>query len=310
MRDDTLQRVQAWLKEHADCAGHEFDLCALVDSAIIDAMPKPDAWKGQDDKPLPEDAKIEAGHPWAGVVGAAVRLVDAVRVLDAVLDADLVTLSEDLICAVRMMQDMAYGIDHSMCGTNYCYFAGCHPGDAPRPGRQRTSRSTRRRFTVANNFIQFSEELTGLTEEEANWLELMSNLASDRDVDFKENDDRQHFSDEGDPLTEEARLACMLFSDEPIISAEAQKDEEDKTWTVWFYSDESNDPNAVAELVRAFFQKFRPDGDDVFTLTWCDYCDKLRIGEFGGGCFAVNKKDILIENVNETLEILKEKLNA
>lgn len=163
---------------------------------------------------------------------------------------------------------------------------------------------------MANNFIQFSEELTGLTEEEANWLELMSNLASDRDVDFKENDDRQHFSDEGDPLTEEARLACMLFSDEPIISAEAKKDEEDKTWTVWFYSDESNDPNAVAELVRAFFQKFRPDGDDVFTLTWCDYCDKLRIGEFGGGCFAVNKKDILIENVNETLEILKEKLNA
>jgi len=37
MRDDTLQRVQAWLKEHADCAGHEFDLCALVDKAILDA---------------------------------------------------------------------------------------------------------------------------------------------------------------------------------------------------------------------------------------------------------------------------------
>jgi len=54
MRDDTLQRVQAWLKEHADCAGHEFDLCALVDSAIIDAMPKPDAWKGQDDKLAPK----------------------------------------------------------------------------------------------------------------------------------------------------------------------------------------------------------------------------------------------------------------
>lgn len=45
MEDKTLQHVRAWLKKYADCAGHssgrqcplddhEFDLCALVDSAL------------------------------------------------------------------------------------------------------------------------------------------------------------------------------------------------------------------------------------------------------------------------------------
>jgi len=162
---------------------------------------------------------------------------------------------------------------------------------------------------VANYFIHFSEKLVGLTEEEAHWLELMSNLASDRDVDLKENDDRQHFSDEGEPLTEEAKLAEVLFRhDEPIINAKLSK--EGDAWEVWFYSEESNDPNAVGMLVQAFFQKFRADGDDVFTLTWADYCGKLRIGEFGGGAMAVNKSHILIENVYETLEGLKEKLGS
>ena len=33
----TAALVQAWLLEHGDCAGHEYDLCALVDSAILDA---------------------------------------------------------------------------------------------------------------------------------------------------------------------------------------------------------------------------------------------------------------------------------
>lgn len=159
---------------------------------------------------------------------------------------------------------------------------------------------------MSNNYIQFSEELVGLTEEEANWLELMSNLASDRDVDFKINDDRQHFSDEGEALTEEAKLAEVLFPDEPSISAELEE-EPGHGWKVWFYSDESNDPNAVAELVRAFFQKFRPEGNDIFTLTWADWAEKLRVGEFGGGALAVDKKSILLKNAYEEVdELMKE----
>jgi hypothetical protein len=38
-RDATLERVQAWLLEHGDCAGHEYDLCALVDAAIAAIAP-------------------------------------------------------------------------------------------------------------------------------------------------------------------------------------------------------------------------------------------------------------------------------
>jgi hypothetical protein len=135
----------------------------------------------------------------------------------------------------------------------------------------------------------------------------MSNLASDRDVDLKINDDRQHFSDEGEPLTEEARLACMLFSDEPTINAEL-REEPGQGWTVWFYSDEANDPNAVAELVQAFFKKFRPDGDDVFTLAWADWAEKLRVSEFGGGALVVNKKQILIKSAVEVLHELEEEI--
>lgn len=161
---------------------------------------------------------------------------------------------------------------------------------------------------MSNDYLQFSEELTGLTEVEADWLVLVSNLASDRDVDLKENDDQKHFSDEGEALTDEAKLAEELFPDEDVISAEASLDEEAKTWSVWFYSEEGNDPNAVAKLVQAFFKKFRVGKGEVFSLTWADYNDKLKIGAFGGGALVVTEKSIMLNNVHEVVEEMLERV--
>jgi hypothetical protein len=160
---------------------------------------------------------------------------------------------------------------------------------------------------MANNYIQFSEEIKELTKEEAEWLELMSNLASDRDVDLKENDDRQHFSDEGEALTEEAKLAKVLFSDEPHIDVEIEEDP-GRGWKAWFYSDEGNDPMAVATLVQAFFKKFRAGKKEVFSLAWADYCSKLRVGEFGGGVLVVNEEQILITSTPELVRDLEDEL--
>jgi len=165
---------------------------------------------------------------------------------------------------------------------------------------------------MSNNYLQFSEEIVDLTKEEAEWLELMSNLSnlsSDRDVDFKINDDRRHFSDEGEALTEEAKLAEVLFKDEPIINVDIEKQEGSAlAWKAWFYSDEGNDPYAVGMLVQAFFKKFRAGTKVMFSLTWADYCEKLRVGEFGGGAMVVTEKEIVIRSAYEVVHELEEEI--
>lgn len=164
---------------------------------------------------------------------------------------------------------------------------------------------------MANNFLQFSEQLEGLTEDEAAWLELMATLASDRDVAFKGGDDRRHFSDEGEALTEEAKLAELLFPDEPPINCEVTLERGSETsWTAWFYSDECNDPFAVGTLVQAFFQKFRPGMKQVFSLTWADWCDKLRCGAFSGGALVATEHEIDIRTAHELVSELEAKLAA
>ena len=54
---------------------------------------------------------------------------------------------------------------------------------------------------------------------------------------------------------------------------------------LWLFAEESGDPHAVGRFVQAFLQRFRPNGS--FSLTYAAYCEKPRLGEFGGGAIFV-----------------------
>ena len=59
---------------------------------------------------------------------------------------------------------------------------------------------------------------------------------------------------------------------------------------MWLYAEESGNPLAVAQFVQAFLKRFRPE--ESFALTYAYFCDKPRLGEFGGGAIVVTTKSI------------------
>jgi hypothetical protein len=74
----------------------------------------------------------------------------------------------------------------------------------------------------------------------------------------------------------------------------------------WVYTEESAYIEHVAIVVQAFIKKFRPKF--VFKLTWCESCDKPRIGEFGGGWLVVSKDEVIYGNTHQQADEIAEAL--
>jgi hypothetical protein len=101
---------------------------------------------------------------------------------------------------------------------------------------------------MANNYIQFSEEIVCATEEQAKWL--VEQLS-------KETDD-------GGPSCE-AKL-------------EGKKH-------VWIHSEENANLEAMVDVLCEFQNCFKLR--EPITVSWAHTCSKPRIGEFGGGAVVV-----------------------
>jgi len=142
---------------------------------------------------------------------------------------------------------------------------------------------------MANNFVQFSERLAVLTEDEADWIVALSELGR------VGPEDQAHFDGESSPTTEIGRIALELWGEDlghVYIQAKNGREDPGAEHHVWFSSDEANDPYDVARVVQVFFRKFRSDGNELFALTWSNSCSKPRLGEFGGGAVIVTKDAI------------------
>jgi len=143
---------------------------------------------------------------------------------------------------------------------------------------------------MANSYLQFSEYLTGLTRKEAVWIdELCICIAALAERDYSTAG--HHFDEGGNPETDIGRKARVIMeSFDDSIQWEMKKPESaDDTYSLWFYAEESANPELVGEVVHQFFKEFCKTAEEpnVFTLTWATFCDKLRTGEFGGGGMVV-----------------------
>jgi hypothetical protein len=54
---------------------------------------------------------------------------------------------------------------------------------------------------------------------------------------------------------------------------------------IWFAHDESSDPDLVAEIISALQKEFK--AKETFVFSYCYTCSRARVGEFGGGAYAV-----------------------
>jgi hypothetical protein len=114
---------------------------------------------------------------------------------------------------------------------------------------------------MANNYVQWSEEIVGLTDEEIAWVEkyIVSPDFSDAELDDMRN-----------------QIPAYVDALEFYDMFEAKVFDRD----LWMHS-EYGGIEAAIDIVGLFLETFRPDKN--FILRWAEYCDAPRIGEFGGG---------------------------
>lgn len=110
---------------------------------------------------------------------------------------------------------------------------------------------------MADNYLQFSEVIPNLTEEEEAWLR--SKLNSDAEYD-----------------DEEYRDFCWRFD---AVGRQ-----------LWIYAEEYGNPDDVVELVQEYLRKFHPD--KTWGIEYSYTCSKPRVGQFSGGYLLVSADEI------------------
>ncbi len=151
---------------------------------------------------------------------------------------------------------------------------------------------------MADNYVEFSQVIPQLTEEEADWLRQQLEVVY-------VFGDREYAEDAlPDDLNREDAdwVGCRAYRDmagyDPDFGEHAgfeyafSEDDEDKDWGrhLWFRTAEYGSVDRVAHLVQKFLKRFRPN--DCWSLTWATTCSKPRVGEFGGGAVFVTATDI------------------
>lgn len=71
---------------------------------------------------------------------------------------------------------------------------------------------------------------------------------------------------------------------------------------ILLYAEACTDFEILACIMQACLRRFRPQ--EVFSMTWADYCDKPFLGGFGGGVLVVTADEIITETSGETKDRL------
>lgn len=151
---------------------------------------------------------------------------------------------------------------------------------------------------MANYYTLFSEEFVGLSADEAHWFE---KFLGTKPMNIDPENPRDGYEREWLQMLTEGQVNPEEF----MVDAQVQKNE-DGTFSLWVYSEESNDPYHAAILIQRFLRTWRyhDHNDDEFFISWAETCSKPRVGQFGGGLILVTKQDIKTVNTHSMKELL------
>lgn len=148
---------------------------------------------------------------------------------------------------------------------------------------------------MADNYLQFSETLDNLTDEESAWLgHQLEPIAVIDGTEYPEDDDAVRNRD-----TEPSFQGLRFLQDyedledgdnDPTVQGFEIEYRFDDTNYAWFSADTNGDAGRLAHLIQKFLKRFRPD--QCWSLTYATTCSKLRVGEFGGGAVFVTAEEI------------------
>ncbi|HBO44908.1 MAG TPA: hypothetical protein DD670_13465 [Planctomycetaceae bacterium] len=153
---------------------------------------------------------------------------------------------------------------------------------------------------MADNYLEFSEVLDGLTEEEEAWLKHQLEIVC---VFGEQECPQDALPDEWD-LTKADWVGCRAYRDMPDYESNhyahagfgyafddpSEHDRENEGKSLHIYSEDWGNLDGVAHLVRKFLKRFRPG--ECWSLTWSETCSKPRIGNFGGGWMFVTAERV------------------
>jgi len=148
---------------------------------------------------------------------------------------------------------------------------------------------------MANNYLNFSEVLNHLNEDEAAWLRGQLEVVyvfGDEEFPEDEIPDRLRGVE---PDWYGARTWRDMDGYDPddgeLVGFEYQF-AEDTDWGryLWIYAEEWGNVDHVAHFVQKFLKKFRPDR--WWSLQYALTCSKLRVGSLGGGAVFVTASEI------------------
>jgi hypothetical protein len=163
---------------------------------------------------------------------------------------------------------------------------------------------------MADNYLEFSETLTHLTDEQIDWLQNQLETVHVIDgVEYTEDKLPDATDTGGDGNG--AWIGCRAYRDmndyDPDYGGDVGFDysfseEVDENWGqhLWIHSEEHGYVDRVAHLVQKFLRMFRPDA--CWSLTYAGTCSKPRVGDFGGGAVFVTAADIKYFNTWEFVE--------
>jgi hypothetical protein len=127
---------------------------------------------------------------------------------------------------------------------------------------------------MANNYMQFSEAIGNITDEEAAWITEKLTQLDDAEPDTPGLEDWQK---------DIVSIGWLGFS--------WQIEGEGSDRQMWIHhGDESGSVEAIPDFIQAFLAKFRPA--DYFTLEWATWCSKPRVREFSGGAIFITATDV------------------
>ena len=160
---------------------------------------------------------------------------------------------------------------------------------------------------MANNYVEFSEELTGLSAEELTWLKGQLEIICVIDG--------QEYPADHLPVgcrnKEPEWRGCRglrdypeydpTFIEAPEFQFEFEKGAEDsEESSLWIYGEEGGNIDQICHIVQKFLKQFRPN--DYWSLTFAATCSKPRVGEFSGGAVFVTAETIRWDNAESFIE--------
>lgn len=140
---------------------------------------------------------------------------------------------------------------------------------------------------MANNYLQFSTQ-----------------YKFPREVPQEEQDELLKKISEIGVRSQAAQYGDDVDEETPFEDQYAGCSVEMESEGVWFYSEESGEPDCAAAMIK-FLQDYFED-DQVHAFAWAYTCSKMRLNEFGGGAVAIKRgeESYWVDALHHVLEFM------